>query len=658
MDSMNFSFVISKVMGFGLSFRIDGFRLVYAVITSVMWLCSTFISPEYFKEHSDGLRRYYIFSAITYFATMGVFLSSDMITTFCFFEIMSLASYCLVVHSENKPALRAGGTYLAIAVIGGLVMLMGIMMIYDMTGTLDYSKLSILRDILASEDNPNVIKVYVAGILILTGFGAKAGMFPLHIWLPKAHPVAPAPASALLSGVLTKSGIFGILILVLEIFKDEPDFGLIIYILGLITMLTGAVLALFSIDLKRTLACSSVSQIGFILTGIGLIPMLSEECTLALSGAVLYMVNHSMFKLCLFLAAGALYMKLHTLDLNELKGAGKDFRFLKVLFLIGALGISGVPLFSGYISKTLIHEGIVEYIAVCSSGRIFFKISEWIFLLSGGMTAAYMTKLFVCIFVEKPGAVTARPHDRHISILSYIAISVPAAVIIFFGVYPKLFINKLACLMTGFNTYSFNEEQVLHLSELRIFSPENLKGSLISLSIGAAIYILFIRKCLIHKGSENEIIYLDLWPKRFDIEDRIYRPLLLKLLPGFFLFVFRYLIKAVNIVYYSLPRIGIKIFSFIGDVILKYIWFFIVMIGKGVAFVTSEFVTWIILILRRTVFSENTPKDNRMLIALKDKYTEREAKDRTIASTISFGVLLISIGLCFTIFYLLLLHFS
>ena len=133
-------------------------------------------------------------------------------------------------------------------------------------------------------------------------------MFPLHIWLPKAHPVAPAPASALLSGILTKSGVFGILVIARNLFRADVAWGDAVLFLGVVTMVLGAVLAVFSVDLKRTLACSSMSQIGFILVGVAMQGLLSGENALAAWGTILHMLNHSLIKLVLFVAAGVVYM--------------------------------------------------------------------------------------------------------------------------------------------------------------------------------------------------------------------------------------------------------------------------------------------------------------------------------------------------------------
>ena len=630
---------LGRIAGFGLNFAFDGFRVVYAAVTTLMWFCSTLISREYFGNGRD-LMRYHILSLWTYAATMGVFLSNDLYTTFIFFEIMSIASYAYVAHTEKADAMRAAGTYLAVAVIGGLVMLMGLLLLNDCCGTMNLREVrEAAAGVLSSGKAEEIGKLYAAGGCILFGFGAKAGCFPLHIWLPKAHPVAPAPASALLSGVLTKSGVFGVLVLCLEIFHDVDGFGLLISVLGMLTMLTGAVLAVFSVDLKRTLACSSVSQIGFILIGCGLVPLLKEESTLALSGAMLYMVNHSLFKLTLFLCAAAVYMKCHKLNLNEIRGFGKDKPVLKVLFLIGALGISGVPLLSGYVAKTLIHEGIVEYVHVASGGlKTFFSILEWLYLLSGGMTFAYMTKLFYALFVDDPGKLSFG-HDTHendaIGRLSYASIAAPALLIVLFGVFAKLYITRIGVFMGRFNSAAYEGEAVEVLENLKIFSLENLKGSMISIGIGTVLFFL-IRKFLCRREADGTMTYLDIWPKRLDIEELIYRPLLL----GFFPMLFKTLGVFIAV---RLPKL-----VFAGTMFV---------LKKGAAVIASAFEAFMNL-LSRTVFRPFVRKEHPRVENFKLFMAGEEEKARIIVSTLSYGMLMICLGLIFTLMYLLYLLFS
>lgn len=243
---------------------------------------------------------------------------------------MSFTSYTWVAHEETKEALRAAETYLAVAVIGGLVMLMGLFILYRELGTLEITALAeaVRSHTLAGESGAvRYRNLFIGASCLLFGFGAKAGVFPLHIWLPKAHPVAPAPASALLSGILTKAGIFGVLVVSCSLLQFDVRWGALILFLGVLTMFTGALLALFSVNLKRTLACSSVSQIGFILIGIGMQGLLGEEGSLAIRGSLLHMVNHSLIKLVLFMAAGVVFMNLHKLNLNEIRGFGRKNLF-------------------------------------------------------------------------------------------------------------------------------------------------------------------------------------------------------------------------------------------------------------------------------------------------------------------------------------------
>ena len=287
-------------------------------------------------------------------------------------------------------------------------------------------------------------------------------------------------------------------------------------------MVLGAVLALFSIDLKRTLACSSMSQIGFILVGVGMMGLLGEENALAARGALLHMVNHSLFKLVLFECAGVVYLNLHKLDLNEIRGFGRKKPLLLLLFLLGAMGIGGIPLLNGYVSKTLLHESIVEGAHIYGAS---LKAVEWLFLISGGMTLAYMTKLFVCIFVEKHPTRQAEfdAKTHYMTPMSAAAVAIPGALLPILGLSANVTMNGIADIGTDFFHAGHLEHAVHYLS------LENLKGAVISVAIGAALYLLFIRPCLMEKGR-----YVNRWPEKLDLENLLYRPLLLKWLPGIF----------------------------------------------------------------------------------------------------------------------------
>ena len=511
--------------GFPLSFSLEGFHAVYALIGVFMWAVSLLFTPRYFRGHSHR-GRYYFFTLLTLPATVGVFLSADLYTAFIFFEIMSFASYPWVAQEETPEALRAAGTYLAVAVFGGMVTLMGLFWLHHLAGTLDFEGLRSW-----AESLPDRSALYWPVSLAFVGFAAKAGVFPLHVWLPRAHPVAPAPASALLSGILTKTGVFGMAVLSLRLFQGDPVWGNVLVVLAGITMVLGAVKAVFSTDLKHTLACSSMSQIGFILTGLAFSVLLGEENALAARGAFLHMVNHSLIKLDLFLCAGAVYMNTHSLDLSRIRGFGRKKPLLHFCFLLGYLGIIGMPLLNGYLSKSLIHEAILEYASEAPSGALWYSLYEKLFLFSGGLTAAYMTKLYLCLFwfKNRDPALQARWNGMVscLSPASAAALVLAAVPLPLLGMLPDRTAGPLAGLAMPFFRGSALSGPVAW------FSPENLQGALISLILGALV-------CwVIHRFLVRDGVYLNRWPGWLDLEDSLYRPLVTRWLPAAGLFLAR-----------------------------------------------------------------------------------------------------------------------
>ena len=314
-------------------------------------------------------------------------------------------------------------------------------------------------------------------------------------------------------------------------------FDIVLLVFALITMVVGAILALFSVNLKRTLACSSMSQIGFILTGIAFMVLLGEHGSLGGLGALLHMINHSFIKLVLFMCAGVVVMNLHALNLNDIKGFGRKKPLLMICFLLGALGIMGIPGFNGYISKTMIHEAIVEYIAhEHLTGGMFaiFKVVEYLFLFSGGLTIAYMVKLFVCLFIEKH---PTRQEEfdsmkNYLSPLSKVIIALSCVMIVVIGVLP----NVLDIQVLNSTSEFFNVHHIDHV--INFFSWTNLQGGLISIGIGIALYFLIVRFIFQNKKKE----YVDLWPKIFDLETLVYMPLL----KGFF-FLLAYVLRVLDL---------------------------------------------------------------------------------------------------------------
>ena len=660
---MRFSF---PLCGFPLTFSLEGFHGVYALVAVFMWAVSLLFSPRYFRGHGHR-GRYLLFTLLTFLFTLGVLLSEDLYTAFLFFEMMSFSSYPWVAQEETPEALRAAGTYLAVAVFGGMVTLMGLFWLHHLAGTLDFQGLS--RWAASLEDRS---PLYGPCALALVGFAAKAGVFPLHIWLPKAHPVAPAPASALLSGILTKTGVYGMIVLTARLLPEDRLCGLTLLALAGVTMLLGALRAVFSTDLKHTLACSSMSQIGFILTGLAFTVLLGEENALAARGTFLHMLNHSLIKLNLFLCAGAVYMNTHSLDLTEIRGFGRRKPLLHACFLMGFLGIIGLPLWNGYLSKSLIHEAILEYQAEAGPAAGWISLYEKLFLFSGGLTAAYMTKLYLCLFWLKN-----RDPDRQrkwdglrgcLSVPSGLALVLSALLPPLLGFLPDLTAGPLAEASAPFLGASPLAERVAW------FSPENLSGAAVSLLLGALVCGL-IHRFLVRKGT-----YLNLWPAWLDLEDRVYRPLCVRILPAAGLFLGRGLDRVLDnpLVLRRIPRAVSRLTEGLGRIlenslVLRRIPACFSALASGL----DHFTDRLALGLRHSLFRPEKVRDYELTLPEKTDLVLGEALDRLapgadhtarlvsekkeagkisrwLSRSVSFGLLLLALGLLAMLVWLLL----
>ena len=492
----------------GISFATDGFRAAYAWIAALMWGVTSVFSFAYFKE-KQSVPRYAFFTLLTLSAVIGVFLSDQLLTTILFFEVLGLASYPWVAHDETPGAMRAAQSYLWIAIIGGLCLMLGVLLLPKDVLTARYS-----AEAAADVSAANLI---LPAALMLVGFGAKAGAFPLHVWLPKAHPAAPAPASALLSGMLLKTGVFGIMLLSVKFLRHIAAWHTLIFWIGVATMTGGAVLALLSVEMKRILACSSMSQIGFILLGLGLYGLLGEHGGVAAQGVIGHMVNHSLFKLILFLCAGVVAMRTHALRLNDIRGFGRGKPLLHFIFLSAMLGIVGVPLWSGFVSKSLLHESLTTYIRLLPGDAWMFTAAEWLFILSGALTLAYMLKLYICIFWERGAAGKCMARAKYLTRSSAALLTLCSAAVWLIGMFPSVFVDGVGRLGAEFMR--------AESETFACFTTENLLGAAKTLGIGLLVYGLVVRGLLSRRTAEGRD-YADRKPAWIDLEDRVYRPLL------------------------------------------------------------------------------------------------------------------------------------
>lgn len=619
--------VAGPFLGDAFSFSFGRFRGIYCAVISFGWLLAGLFSVQYFQKHGNK-SRFWFFYLLTLTGTLGVFLAGDLVTLFVFFELMSFSSFVWVIHDENTSAFRASRTYMTVTVISGMCLLMGLFLLYHALGTLSVSALPAAL-LVSSRQH----LLFPAGIFLLIGFGAKAGAFPLHIWLPKAHSVSPAPASALLSGLLTKAGIFGLLLMTVSLFRGDFYWGYTLMILGYITMLLGGVRGIFSCQLKETLAWSSVSQLGFILIGCSLVGLMGEHGGMAASGTVLYMLNHSTVKIVLFLCAGVVVANLNKLDLNEIKGIGRGHPFFMLLFLFGACSLCGIPPFAGYTGKTLLHESILEYGELAASQGVFFptKAAEILFLIGGGCTVAYMAKLFAVLFLDLPPEKQIEKR-RLMTPLSFSSIALPAAALLIFGLFSSQTLG-LAVSCLPFFSVDFHEN-------VNFFSLENLSGAMISAAIGALVYFLVIRNILYRK-TETGKKYLALWPEWLDLETVFYWPVGRSL--GF-------LLTAVCRIVYSLPDWIVLFFSKV---------FFspskpkeTAESGDSLAHLVGSVADGVLSFSDRHIRHQN-PRKRDLELRLARVHSAFSNTTRRIILNFSFALLMACIGICLTLIYIL-----
>lgn len=303
----------------------------------------------------ERVTRFYVLYLLLCGAMAGMAVTNDLFNVFVLVEVATL-SCCGLVSSRNRSrAAEAAFTYLIMATLGSTLILGGIGFIYIITGHLNmgFAHEGINK---IWQSNPHV--VWMAFSFILVGFGVKSALFPLHVWLPDAHSVAPSPASAILSGVAVKGYLICLLKILYNVFgctlMREFVIHRILVLAGTVAIIAGSILALMQIELKRRLAFSTVAQIGYIIMGIGLMN------TKGLSGTLFYLASHAVIKSVLFLSAGAMIAVSGKKNINELAGIGRKMPITMAAFTIGSLGLTGIPLFSGFIGKWNLIVGSLE----------------------------------------------------------------------------------------------------------------------------------------------------------------------------------------------------------------------------------------------------------------------------------------------------------
>ena len=340
-----------------------------------------------YTEHDENAVSFFRYYLLSYGALVGLSASANLITLYMFYELMTLLTVPLVAHNRDKQAVSAAIKYLLYSVFGASAALLGIFIVSAWASTMQFTAGGVFTAE-ALEKHADALRI-VFFVMIL-GFGVKAGMFPTHSWLPTAHPVAPAPASAVLSGVITKMGVLGILRTVYYIagasFLRGSWVQYAFMTLALVTVVMGSTLAFKEKQFKKRLAYSTVSQVSYVLFG------LSTMTEAGFIGACLHIVFHSLIKNTLFMSAGAVIHKTGITEVDNLKGIGKRMPLTMTLFTVVSLGLIGIPPTGGFVSKWNLAQGALGMTVSAN------WIGPACLLLSAILTAAYLLGISIKAF--------------------------------------------------------------------------------------------------------------------------------------------------------------------------------------------------------------------------------------------------------------------
>ncbi|WP_195987267.1 proton-conducting transporter membrane subunit [Clostridium sp. D53t1_180928_C8] len=481
---------------YGIGLEIDSLGVFLALIITGASLLSVVYSLKY-MSHDNGLEKYYVLFLLLTSSMIGFVFTGDLFNMYVMLEIMTFAAIALTAFRNYKDkSVEAAFKYIVTGSLGSSLILLGTCLVYSETKTLNLAEIAA---IINSVDvmSPTII---VAFSLMMVGYAVKAFMVPCHTWPTDAHMAAPSSISMILSGVMSKTGVYAIIRLVFMIFglASNKPVGYLILVWGVITMVIGVSMALLQHDFKRLLAFHSVSQIGYIITALGIaIVEIGELSVLAMTGGTYHMINHAIFKGLLFLTAGAILYTTGTTDLESVSGLGKRMPFTLAMFLFGAAGISGIPPFNGFASKWMIYEagfsgslGIVSIIAVVVSALTlasFIKVGHSAFF--GPVKSEYA-------------------NIEEIPISMKIPMGILALGTVIFGLFPKTVVNNLLLPvvksiynLTGYifealgNNYNLglNANKIVDVEFLTngIYNPTNFLILFVVLLIAILVFVIF-----------------------------------------------------------------------------------------------------------------------------------------------------------------------
>ena len=376
------------MQGVDLSFRVDGTGRLFSLVLTILWVCAGFFAFDYMKGDQKE-KRLYGFYLVVYGVILALDYAGDLVTFYLFYELMTLTSMPLVLHDQTKEAVAAGLKYLFYSFFGAYMALFGLYFLNRYGVSFVFTAGGILNaELTAGHKN----LLLLVSFLMMMGFSVKAGMFPMHGWLTTAHPVAPSPASAVLSGMIVKSGVLGILRVVYSLFGEEFIRGTWVQYtmltLSLLTVFLGSMAAYRERLFKKRLAYSTVSQVSYILFGIFCLD------STALTGSYLHVTAHAFIKCGLFLCAGALIHHTGCKYVDEYRGIGKKCPVLMWCYTLLSLGLIGIPPMGGFTSKWYLGIG-----ALSSDGIGAFRyIGPVVLLISALLTAGYLLPISLNAF--------------------------------------------------------------------------------------------------------------------------------------------------------------------------------------------------------------------------------------------------------------------
>ena len=418
-------------------FKVDAMSIIFAAVTIIIFLGSGIFSLEYMK-HEQKKKRFYVFYLLAFLVLMGLCFAGNLITFYLFFEMLTLASTPLVLHSGSREANMAGLKYMFYSLCGAYMALFGLYFVSKYGNTLTFSEGGVINQELAAGHTGLLL---VAAFVMILGFSVKAGMFPMHAWLSAAHPVAPAPASAVLSAVIVKAGVLGIIRVIYYIFGAAFLKGTWVQtafmVLTLITIFMGSMLAYREPVLKKRLAYSTVSQVSYILFGLSAMDMNS------VTGGVLHVIAHGFIKAALFLCAGAIIYMTGKTRVEELKGIGKEMPLLMWCYTIVSLGLIGIPPTGGFISKWYLAMGSLE-----TGIPGFSWIGPVVLLVSALLTAGYLLPITIQGFFPGADYDYKALKKKEPSALMTVPVLILTVLTVFMGLFPGQLISWIQQAVT------------------------------------------------------------------------------------------------------------------------------------------------------------------------------------------------------------------